>query len=322
MALLALAQPALGQRLDGFNVIVAPSHPFGSPSARQSLAAAKRAGAKQIAIVPFLWQRTPQHPEIARGDDMPDAELRLAIREARSLGLRVMVKPHVWVDGSWAGAVEPQTAQAWDVWFGRYRNEIVRIARIAAEEAADALSIGTELKLTTQHPHWRDVIAAARGAFAGTLLYVAHNVEEADAVPFWPYLDAVGVSLYPQLGGDGEREARRAIMRGVAEKLDVIAARTGKPVIVAEIGLRSAAGAAAKPWESAEERTAAPDPQLQADVLTDWLDALDRPSVRGVLIWRWFTDPAAGGPADTDFTVQGKAAERLLACRQAVDDCR
>jgi hypothetical protein len=321
LAWLALAQPALSQRFDGFNVVVAPNHRFGSPSARESLMAAKRAGAQAIAVVLFLWQRNPERPEIVRGDDMPDAELRLAIREARALGLKVMVKPHVWIDGSWAGAVDPKTASGWDLWFDRYREEIARIARLAAEEGADALSIGTELERSTQHPQWRNVIAAARSAFSGTLLYVAHNVEEAEAVPFWSALDAIGVSLYPPLGNDGDHTRRRAVMRDAAERLDAISARTGKPIIVAEIGLRSAIGAAAKPWESAEERTALPNPQLQAAVLADWLEALDRPTVRGVLIWRWFTDPAAGGAGDTDFTVQGKAAERVLACRKPTADC-
>jgi hypothetical protein len=55
--------------------------------------------------------------------------------------------------------------------------------------------------------------------------------------------------------------------------------------------------------------------QLQADVLADWLAVLNRPSIHGVLIWRWFTDPAAGGPNDTDFTVQGKPAEAILSCQ-------
>jgi hypothetical protein len=38
------------------------------------------------------------------------------------------------------------------------------------------------------------------------------------------------------------------------------------------------------------------------------------PTVRGVLVWRWFTDPDAGGAADTDFTVQGKPAAAVLRC--------
>jgi hypothetical protein len=54
--------------------------------------------------------------------------------------------------------------------------------------------------------------------------------------------------------------------------------------------------------------------KLQANVLAEWLAVLDRPAVRSVLIWRWFTDPAAGGPDDTDFTVQGKPAEAALRC--------
>jgi hypothetical protein len=103
-------------------------------------------------------------------------------------------------------------------------------------------------------------------------------------------------------------------MRAAADRLDALAARTGKSIVVGEIGLRSARGAAAKPWESAEERAAAADPSLQAAVLADWLSALDRPTIQGVMIWRWLTDPDAGGPADTDFTVQGKPAERVLMC--------
>src|SRR6202035_2284537 len=91
------------------------------------------------------------------------------------------------------------------------------------------------------------------------------------AVPFWHLLDAVGVTLYPPLGADGDRPGRRAAMQASAARLAALAADTGKSVIVGEIGLRSARGAAAMPWQSAEERTAPPDPALQADVLGDWL---------------------------------------------------
>ena len=103
-------------------------------------------------------------------------------------------------------------------------------------------------------------------------------------------------------------------MQDVARRLDTLSIRLGKPILVGEIGLRSARGAAAKPWESAEERAAPADPKLQADVLADWLTVLNRPSIHGVLIWRWLTDPTAGGPGDTDFTVQGKSAESVLSC--------
>lgn len=310
----AVLAPARGQRLDGFNVIAAPGHPFGSTSARRALIAAKRLGATTVAIIPFLWQPNPSSPDIRGGNDMPDDALRQAIRQARQQGFTVVVKPHVWVPESWAGAVEPASESDWRIWFSRYRSELERIGRISSEEGADSLAIGTELARTTRRPEWMALIEAIRAVFPRTLFYVAHNADEAEAVPFWPLLDAIGVSLYPSLGADRDQAGRLAVMRAVADRLDTLARRLGRPVLVGEIGIRSAAGAAAKPWESAEERVAVADTQLQSDVLADWLAVLDRPAIRGVLIWRWLTDPAAGGPNDTDFTVQGKPAEAALRC--------
>jgi hypothetical protein len=318
---MALPGPAQSQRADGFNVVVTPDHPFGGASAHRSLLAARQLGATTVAIVPFLWQQRPSSPDIVRGTDMLDDTLRQAIRQAKNLGFSVMVKPHVWVPTSWAGAVEPASEKHWRIWFARYASELDRIARIAAAEGADSLAIDTELAKTSQRPEWRHLIATARRSFSRPLLYVAHNIEEAERVPFWHLLDAIGVSLYPPLGSDDDRAARLAAMRSVADRLDALSSRTGKAVVVGEIGLRSAKGAAAKPWESAEERQASADPLLQADVLADWLAVLDRPAIRSVLIWRWFTDPDAGGSADTDYTVQGKPAERVLKCVWT-DACR
>jgi len=133
-------------------------------------------------------------------------------------------------------------------------------------------------------------------------------------VPFWRDLDLIGVTLYPVLGTPEDAAGRQAVMETVARRLDALAARDHKPIVVAEIGLRSARDATLKPWESPEERPAEPDPHIQAEVLAEWLKVLDRPAVSGVLIWRMLSDPGAGGPADTDFTVQGKPAEAVLRC--------
>lgn len=304
-------QPA---RLDGFNIVAVKGFPFGSAQAGRAIAHAKSLGAGALAVVPFLWQAKPSSGAVARGNDMPDGELRAAIRQIRARGMLAVVKPHVWVPERWAGAVAPQNEAGWQNWFAGYERALLHLARVAAEEKAYAFSVGTELRQTVQRPEWGPLIEKLRAVFPGRLFYVAHNVEGAERVPFWPALDAIGVSLYPALGADGDRDARQMAIAAVTARLDALARRYDKPVIVGEVGLRSAQGAAAKPWQSAEERAAAPDPQLQADVLADWLSALDRPSVNGVLVWRWLSDPDGGGLKDTDFTVQGKPAEDVLRC--------
>jgi hypothetical protein len=310
----AHSEPASGRQFDGFNVIQARDHPFGSTSAKLALTNAKELGAKAIAVVPFMWQSDSESPLLVRGKDMTDAELRLAIRDAHVLGLAVLVKPHIWVPQSWAGTIAMDSEQTWTAWFANYRRELERIARIAEEEQAEAIAIGTELDGTTQRAEWNALIGAVRGLYSGRLLYVAHNIEGVEKVPFWGRLDLIGVTLYPPLGNDGDRVFRLIAMRDVVDRLDALASQTGKQIIVAEIGLRSAEGAAAKPWESPEERDAAADPQLQADVLSDWLATLDRPAIKGVLIWYWATDPCASELADTDFTIHGKLAEHVLMC--------
>jgi hypothetical protein len=320
----ARSDPVLEGPFDGFNIIVSPGHPFGSSSATVALTNAKLLGARAVAIVPFLWQSNPSSPELVRGQDMNDDELRAAVRTAHDVGLTVLIKPHVWVPANWAGTVVMKSEQTWQKWFANYRREILHIAHIAAEEKADALAVGTELEKTIQRPEWDDLIGNVRGIYSGRLLYVAHSVEEAEKVPFWPKLDYVGVSLYPPLGADCDRDGWGITMRDVADRLDALAARTGKSIIVAEIGLRSAHGAAERPWESPEERATTPDPAIQAEVLSEWLAILNRPAIDGVLVWRWLTDPDAGGLDDTDFTVQGKPAEHVLKCdwTQSCDDSR
>lgn len=314
MAAPALAQPAPTGRENGVSLIQDPAFPFGSPAAETVLTRLAADGATVVALVPFLWQAKPDSPDIMRGGDMSDDALRAGIRAARAAGLKVMIKPHIWVPERWAGAVGMASDADWSTWFARYQTEILRLARIAAEEKADSFSIGTEVSQSTERPEWADVIAAVRAVFPGKLTYSAHWSEEVARFPFWDRLDAVGVTLYPVLGSDTDPAAWRASMTAEIDPVIAVANQVGKPVWVTEIGLRSASGATARPWESAEERTSTPAGDLQADVLAVWYEVLNRPEVGQILVWRWITNPDAGGTSDTDFTVQNKPAQVLLSC--------
>lgn len=297
----------------GANLIATPDAPLGGPRAGRSLARLRELGADAVALVPFLWQPAPGDPRIVNGSAVPLAELRAGIRQARALGFRVLVKPHVWVPGTWAGAVSVTGPDDVAEWFARYGLVLEALARIAAEEGAEAFAVGTELVGMSRRPEWRSLIARIRAAYGGTLTYVAHWDEEFARIGFWDLLDVASVSLYPPLGPDGDPDALRAAVEGRAALL-ASQAPAGRRVWVAELGLRSAAGAQEKPWESAEERDAEPDEAVQATVLALWRGALRSAGIEDVLVWRWFTDPEGGGPGDTDFTVQGKRAEAVVGC--------
>jgi hypothetical protein len=297
----------------GFNLIQDQQAPFGSAQAWASMKQMRATGANTVAFIPFLWQRQPDSTDIARGSDMSDEQLAQGIRAAHRLGMSAIVKPQVWVPGTWAGAVHMNSDADWNTWFAHYESALLDLASVAQHEHAEGFVVGTELDQTVSRAAWPNLIARIRAVYRGNLTYVAHNVNGAEQVPFWSRLDEIGVTLYPSLVDDNHPDEWARIMQATNVSLRELSQREGRPVVVAEIGLRSATGAAAKPWESAEERKAPSNEKLQADVLRMWLGILSKPPVQTVLVWRWISQPGAGGRNDTDFTVQGKAAEHMLA---------
>ncbi|UYH54063.1 hypothetical protein N6L26_08275 [Qipengyuania sp. SS22] len=296
----------------GVNLIEDPAAPFGSARARQSFANLAEAGATTVALVPFFWQPGASDPALVRGSALPRDRLFLGIKEAARVGLDVLVKPHVWVPERWAGSVVFSSEGDWQSWFDAYATALIDCAETAAEAGADVLSIGTELLQTSARPEWTRLIARAREVFPGRLTYVAHNSAEAQQVGFWNLLDIVTMSSYPSLGAPTDMTSWRRAINGEIGALRALADRHAKPAWLGEIGIRSAADATYKPWESAEERDAAPDPALQARVLRLWLDAAQQGGIDTALVWRWLSDPQGGGPEDTDFTIQNKPAQSLL----------
>ena len=243
----------------GANIEQAERFPLGSAEARRSLRLLSALGADSVAFNPYLWQPAANSPDVVRGGDTPDAALLAGIRQARELGLKVLVKPHLWVNNGRPGEARLADDAAWRRWFTAYTTALVAMARSAQEAGAEALSIGTAIRAANTRPEWRDVIAAVRPVFRGRLLYVAADTEDAEAFPHWPLLDAVGLRIYRPLGPDDRGADWAAVMAREAERLDRLEQRVRKKIWVAELGVRSAAGAAANPALTVEERASPPE---------------------------------------------------------------
>lgn len=292
----------------GANVKVSANAPWGSAAAASSLRNLADAGARRALLVAFVWQANPTSDDPVLGSDSDVVHMRAALRQAREAGLAPVLKVHVWIPGHWAGEVEPRDRAAW---FAAYQRALVQLAEVAQSEGAEALVVGTELRRLQAAPQWPGLVAAVRAVYRGPLLYVADGLEHAETFPHWQLFDAIGTSLYPRLSEAPATRQRE--MEAAAVRLRTLGLREHRPVWVAELGLRSAAGSLAAPWLSPEQRKAPVDTALQARVLSEWRKALDVQGIAGVALWCWYTDPEAGGLDDSDFTVQHKPAQQVLA---------
>lgn len=215
-------------------------------------------------------------------------EARRALDDARSLGLATLLVPHLYVnDGTWRGRLEHLEHTDWWDSYGAF---LETAAAVAESSGTTALVIGVELKAMSMGPGAKARFAALteriRRVYRGQLVYAA-NWDEAEGAEVWDLVDMVGINGYYPLTPTPERGAER-----VARKLEALASRTGKQVLLVEVGYRSSPQPHVKPWAWPEQLEARVDQQAQASTwaaaLTHWLGA---PGVRGLLFWVVPTDP-------------------------------
>lgn len=289
------------------NVKQSPQAPWGSEAALISMKRLASSGADSALLVAFVWQENTDSndPILGKGNSLD--EIRTGLRQIRRAGLRPILKIHLWIPGYWAGDARPTAPNAW---FDRYRDVVLSLAKVTAEEQAEALILGTELRGLEDAPQWPALIRDVRMIYKGKLSYVADSLERAVRFTYWSQLDAIGTSLYPSL--PVVREQRLLTMRETAEKLALLGKHHARPVWVLETGMRSSDSSLSAPWESPEERRGRVDLDIQREVLVDWKNALRAAGLQAMGIWCWYTDPAEGGETNTDFTVQNKPAQTVF----------
>lgn len=291
----------------GANLVETQSAPYGSTACAQVLGEMAEAGLVEVAPVVFRWQASPE-ALVPEAGSLDLDRLAAVLRQARAIGLAAWPKVHLWIPKSWAGAARPPNPE---IWLESWTTLLGPVADVSASEGAAGLVVGTELVGLEEAEGWKTLADSVRARFSGPLVYAAHGVAGVARFRGWSAMDEVSVSLWPSLGDHPSPVALRARMEEVLSDVISVAPR-GRSVWISEIGIRSKHGAQAEPWRSPEEISGLPDEALQARVLALW-DSVAR--ARGIeRMWWWclYTDPAAGGVRDTDFTPQGKLAWWVL----------
>ena len=160
-------------------------------------------GSTWIAVIPYAFTMQgkaavhyKQPQKTNGGENAPRASWK-PIKQAKANHLQVMLKPQVYIPGSWTGGMEYTSEAEWIDWENDYTDYILSMAEIAQSHEVELFCIGTEFcKSIAQRPDfWRQLIEKVRKIYRGKITYSA-NWDDWDKVPFWNDLDYIGTGGY------------------------------------------------------------------------------------------------------------------------------
>jgi len=176
---------------------------YSTPQADRALEELAATGADWVAIIVTCYQETVASTRIECLTDTrtpSDADVIHAVRRAKRLGLKVLLKPHLDLNNDpehWRGQIDfGNDEAAWRRWFRSYKAFIERYARLAQALNVDLFAVGVELEGTSsREADWRAVIEGVRALYPGPLVYAANAYEVFD-IAFWDALDFIGADAY------------------------------------------------------------------------------------------------------------------------------
>jgi hypothetical protein len=291
---------------------------YSTPDADQALAELKDDGPNWLALIVTRYQDTIASTAIYSAPGTPtDEDLVHVINQAHSLGMKVMLKPHLDLANDpshWRGDIGQGFSESdWTAWFSSYKTFINHYAQLAQTYGADQFCVGTELVSTEfRSADWQSVIAGVRGLFTGPITYAANPGSET-SINWWDKVDAIGVDAYYALTdhNDPTLDELKAAWEPLAAALKTLSENWGKPILFTEIGYPSLDGANRQPWNGQVSKVV--DLQEQADLYQALFETFfNQDWFAGVFWWSWETDPLQGGPCDTTDTPHDKPAEAVL----------
>ena len=291
---------------------------YALPRSDKSLKKIKGINVEWVTILATWYQDNCYSTSIFPTQKTPsDKSLKHAIDEAKSLGMKVMVKPHLDIlsteYGSWRGEIAPVSESGWNEWFDEYKKFILHYAEIARDTKADMFCIGTELSAATagHTEKWREIIREIRKAYKGPLVYAANWDEEYLHIRFWDDLDYAGIDAYFPLttNNDPTKEELIAAWEKTADSIEewLVKNNIERPVIFTELGYVSSDGTNKQPWATLSNPE---DQKEQADCLEATFEVLTKRAwFKGIYLWQYFPQERW---SPLGFTIKDKESEEVV----------
>lgn len=238
------------------------------------------------------------------------------IKQAHQVGLKIMLKPQVWMQGGWIGDFDLSSESDWKIWETDYENYIMQFTDLAVAEHVEMICIGTEYRTAVKKrpAFWLKLIQEIKKTYKGKLTYCTNWDDYAD-VQFWKDLDFIGISGYFPLSKSETptiAELKKA-WQPVSEALTNFSAEQVKPILFTEYGYRSMNQPAWRSWEK-ENQEAPINNQAQANAYEALYQTLwKEPWFAGGFAWKWYSSFRRMDAFNNhDWTPQNKTAEKVM----------
>ncbi len=295
---------------------------FLTEKAEQSMKRLASNGLNWICIPVNSWQETFASTTVFSlyGMTQTDEEVIHAVKMAKSMGLKVCLKPMVnCLDRAWRARIDFPTEECgyWEKWFRSYNNFMLHYARLAGKTGCEMLCTGCEMAgMDKQAEYCKDMISKVRAVYHGIVM---HNINHGDELRFtWlSDVDVIGISgYYPVTDKENKGiETMHKKWAEVVKTLEKCHEKYGKPLMFAEIGVRNEQGCTMYPWDFHYRPELPMDEQEQSDFYESAMAATwDKDWFCGYFWWDWkaILPPIEKAKENRDFTIYGKKAEETL----------
>ena len=286
-----------------------------------------------VTLVTYSHQKDIDSPNLSfqrdnnrRRKNRRDSFWLSQIELAHQKGLKVFLKPHVWVtepaDGKWRSDIFPVNDENWEIWKESYRKFIFHFAELAERGKVDMFCVGAEFTLLTKEKSifWKELIQDIRKIYSGELTYAANWYNEFDEIEFWNDLDYIGIQAYFPLTDNSYPKANELSKSWdkYLSTLEDLHQKFDKKILFTELGYKSTADGAIRPWEWDENNDGKRkyiSPETQANCYQAFFNTIwQKEWFAGVHIWQWRSVYDRENKTSIyDFTPQHKPAIEIIA---------
>jgi hypothetical protein len=277
--------------------------------------------ANWVTLMPFAFQKNISTPEIIYDNNRQWwGERKIGVQKTTEIfhkkNIKVMIKPQIWIPNGFTGHIKMDSEDDWIMFEKNYEKFILDYAKIAQITNSEMFCIGTELNVfvTSRSEFWNQLIKKIRVIYSGKITY-AENWDTFENVPFLDSLDFIGVDAYFPLSNEKTPEIKQltAAWKPIKLRIEKLCKKFDKKIIFTEFGYQSKDFTANEPWnhsKKSEVNLIAQQNALSVILSSFWKEKW----FKGGFLWKWYDNhEQVGGLSDTDFTVQNKPSEQILA---------